>query len=206
MTIEELINQLHEAIENGFPADTVLSIDNVNDDGLEKSTFHIDLDPSASDPDPRNWKMALNAYEDTDQLIEVCEFTLPEHDDNTLNYCSDAIVYSESIDDHPIGSKLPDHDEWCGQYEWREQCAMMAMDFHELVHKKFDDWHDFVECAKRYFNDGRTTGMEDLETWDWFLCPAIVGRALERWKKENNQNIYRIREYHVRVLQEIFKA
>lgn len=206
MTIEELINQLHEAIENGFPADTVLSIDNVNDDGLEKSTFHIDLDPSASDPDPKNWKMALNAYEDTDQLIEVCEFTLPEHDDNILNYCSDAIVYSESIDAHPIGSKLPDHGEWCGQYEWREQCAMMAMDFHELVHARFDDWHDFVECAKRYFNDGRTTGMEDLETWDWFLCPAIVGRVLERWKRDGNYDLYLIREYHARVLQEIFKA
>jgi len=81
----------------------------------------------------------------------------------------------------------------------------MAMDFHELVDAKFDDWHDFVECAKRYFNDGKTI-MSAFETWDWFLCPAIVGRVLERWKKENNQNIYRIREYHARVLQEIFKA
>lgn len=125
---------------------------------------------------------------------------LTEHDNATTGYCVDSIIYFENmIEQHPEISDELRGD--FGSFEFREQCALWAKDFHALIHGRFEDWHDFIECAKRYFNAG-----SELETWDWHLCPAILSAALELWKKDKAADMYAIREYHVRVLTEICNA
>lgn len=131
---------------------------------------------------------------------------LTEHDDMAVYGCTDSIIYFETITErHPEISDELRSDY--GSYDFREQCALWAMDAHELIHGRFDDWHDFVECAKRYFDNGANTAdLWKLDTWDWDLCPAIIEKTLQLWKRDGGYGMHSIREYHARVLTEICDA
>lgn len=131
---------------------------------------------------------------------------LTEHDNASIGYCVDSIIYFENmIDQHPEISDELRGD--FGSFEFRGQCALWAMDFDALIHGQFEDWHDFIECAKRYFDNGANTAdLWKLDTWDSYLCPAILSAALEIWKKDKPADMYAIREYHARVLTEICNA
>ena len=61
MTIQELINELQEAIEKGYKPDTRICVDTVDGD----SHWGIALDTDSSRyPDKDQWKIAINVYEE----------------------------------------------------------------------------------------------------------------------------------------------
>jgi hypothetical protein len=60
MTIEELINELQEAIENGYDPDTRICLDTIDGD----SHWGISLDTDSSGYGPKSqWKIAINVEE-----------------------------------------------------------------------------------------------------------------------------------------------
>ena len=59
MTIQELINELQEAIENGYKPNTRICVDIVDGD----SYWGIGLDTDSSGyPDKDQWKIAINVW------------------------------------------------------------------------------------------------------------------------------------------------
>ena len=59
MTIQELIDELQEAIEKGYKPDTRICVDTVDGD----SHWGISLDTDSSGyPDKDQWKIAINVY------------------------------------------------------------------------------------------------------------------------------------------------
>ena len=61
MTIQELINELQEAIEKGYKPDTRICVDTVDGD----SHWGIALDTDSSGyHDKDQWKIAINVYEE----------------------------------------------------------------------------------------------------------------------------------------------
>ena len=61
MTIEELIDQLQDAIKDGYPPDTRICVDTMDGD----SYWDISLDTDSSGyPDKDQWKIAINVYEE----------------------------------------------------------------------------------------------------------------------------------------------
>jgi hypothetical protein len=76
MTIEELINELREAIENGYKPDTRICVDTVRhvwkrsgqqwmETAIENSHWDMSLDTDSSGyPDKDQWKIAINVCED----------------------------------------------------------------------------------------------------------------------------------------------
>ena len=63
MTIQELINQLQEAIENGYKPDTRICVDTMDGD----SHWDMSLDTDSSYGPKDQWKIALNVYEEDEQ-------------------------------------------------------------------------------------------------------------------------------------------
>jgi len=62
MTIEELINELQQAIENGYKPDTRICIDTIDGD----SHWDMSLDTDSSGyPDKEQWKISINFYEES---------------------------------------------------------------------------------------------------------------------------------------------
>ncbi len=59
MTIQELINQLQEAIENGYKPDTRICVDTM--DGDSHWDMILDTD-STGYPDKDQWKISINFY------------------------------------------------------------------------------------------------------------------------------------------------
>ena len=135
---------------------------------------------------------------------------LTEHDPIAVNNCADAIVYCQSIESHKqIASDLIGNH---GAFEFREQCALLAMDLNEYIAAHFENYSEFREYANRYFNrteyGPRSQDKHWLDQWDWDLCPAIISEVLEIWKKDGNtsEDLYSIRDYHAGVLIDISKC
>ena len=66
MTIQELINELQEAIENGYRPDTRICVDTMPDVTEEETYWGISLDTDSSYGPKDQWKIALNVYEEND--------------------------------------------------------------------------------------------------------------------------------------------
>lgn len=64
MTIQELIDELQEAIEKGYKPDTPICIDTLDGD----SHWGISLDTDSSYGQKDQWKIAVNVYEDEEKL------------------------------------------------------------------------------------------------------------------------------------------
>ena len=127
---------------------------------------------------------------------------LTDHDPIAVNNCTDAIVYCQSIENHKeiAGDLIGNH----GAFEFREQCALLAMDLNEYIAAHFENYSEFREYANRYFN--RTEHW--LDQWDWDLCPAIIAEVFKIWKAEGNtcEDLYSIRDYHAGLLIDISKC
>ncbi len=68
MTIEELINELQEAIENGYDPDTRICVDTIlpEDAEIEDTYWNISVDTDSSGYGPKSqWKIAINVEENT---------------------------------------------------------------------------------------------------------------------------------------------
>ena len=64
MTIQELINQLQEAIQMGYKPDTHICVDTMPDVTEEETYWGISLDTDSSVyPDKDQWKISLNVFE-----------------------------------------------------------------------------------------------------------------------------------------------
>ena len=63
MTIQELINELQEAIEKGYKPDTRICVDTMPDVTEEETYWGISLDTdSRGHPDKDQWKIAINVW------------------------------------------------------------------------------------------------------------------------------------------------
>jgi len=63
MTIEQLIKQLQQAIEDGFKPDTRICVDTMPDITEQETYWGISLDTDSSVyPDKDQWKIAINVY------------------------------------------------------------------------------------------------------------------------------------------------
>jgi len=128
---------------------------------------------------------------------------LTEHDITAVSNGADAIVYCQCIESHKeiAGDLIGNH----GAFEFRDQCALLALDLNEFIAAHFENYSEFKEHANRYFN---RTGRDWLDQWDWDLCPAIIAEVLEIWKKDCDpcEDLYLIRDYHAQVLTKIFNA
>ena len=64
MTIQELINQLQQAIDNGYKPDTHICVDTMPDVTDEETYWGISIDTDSSVyPDKDQWKISLNVFE-----------------------------------------------------------------------------------------------------------------------------------------------
>ena len=64
MTIEELINELQEAIENGYDPDTRICVDTMPNVTAEETYWGISVDTDSSGYGPKSqWKIAINVEE-----------------------------------------------------------------------------------------------------------------------------------------------
>jgi len=65
MTIQELINQLQNAIDElGYRPDTYIVVETNKNVHEEETYWDFDLDYSNSDVENKNWKLAINVFED----------------------------------------------------------------------------------------------------------------------------------------------
>tara|TARA_Y100001951_G_C11245493_1_gene243116 strand:- start:442 stop:756 length:315 start_codon:yes stop_codon:yes gene_type:complete len=62
MTIQELINELQEAIENGYKPDTRICVDTMPDVTEEETYWGISLDTDSSYGPKDQWKIAINVW------------------------------------------------------------------------------------------------------------------------------------------------
>ena len=65
MTIQELINQLQNAIDElGYRPDTHIVVETNKNVHEEETYWDFDLDYSDSDLENKNWKLAINVFAD----------------------------------------------------------------------------------------------------------------------------------------------
>jgi len=66
MTIQQLINQLQDAIQLGYKPDTRICVDTMLDVTEEGTYWGISVDTDSSYGHKDQWKIALNVYEEND--------------------------------------------------------------------------------------------------------------------------------------------
>ena len=65
MTIQELINQLQNAVDElGYSPDTKICVETNKNVHEENTYWDFDLDYSNYDIENKNWKLAINVFED----------------------------------------------------------------------------------------------------------------------------------------------
>jgi len=65
MTIQELINKLQNALDElGYRADTHIVVETNKNVHEENTYWDFDLDYSDYDIENKNWKLAINVFED----------------------------------------------------------------------------------------------------------------------------------------------
>tara|TARA_E500000331_G_C16823154_1_gene525957 strand:+ start:245 stop:532 length:288 start_codon:yes stop_codon:yes gene_type:complete len=62
MTIQELIDELQEAIENGYKPDTRICVDTMPDVTEEQTYWGISVDTDSSYGHKDQWKIAINVW------------------------------------------------------------------------------------------------------------------------------------------------
>ena len=100
MTIQELINELQEAIEKGYNPDTRICVDTMADITEEGTYWGVSLDTDSSGyPDKDQWKIAINVwpytYEAQDKLEDIMA--------KSLERAKKAIAMEESDDEETKG-------------------------------------------------------------------------------------------------------
>ena len=66
MTIQQLINQLQEAIEHGYKPDTNICVDTGVGVVDEETYWRISVDTDSSYGRKNQWKISLNVYEENE--------------------------------------------------------------------------------------------------------------------------------------------
>ena len=96
MTIQELINELQEAIEKGYNPDTRICVDTMDGD----SHWGISLDTDSSEyPDKDQWKIAINVWPYTYEAQDKLEDMMAK----SLERAKKAIAMEESDDEETKG-------------------------------------------------------------------------------------------------------
>lgn len=64
MTIQQLINQLQDAIQLGYKPDTKICVDTMPDVTEEETYWGLSIDTDGGHGPIDQWKIALNVYEE----------------------------------------------------------------------------------------------------------------------------------------------